>query len=346
MCEKDQVATFPPLCFSYSDNSAILTELPVETSIDGEHLSGLAQVKLDLLPSPNVYVYCSFTTVDLTGAVTRVLSSPDVITSLEIDGLKLDGFGLRSDYSLADRKLDVKWCPSREPVSALGGKSTSIRTVFLHLFNLDFSGRPGSIHRDSKGSHTIEHIDLGDDIWHVRIRSLSSTGDNRRILQKEGGFRLTHIAELCKKDNGTISGEEAENVLDAIRMFLCFAKGTQCDPICPYGVDSKGDIVWKQWSSPREWERSPLSWFERTDPSSLSNLFPGFMQRWANESWRDALHDCIWLYANSNSGSRDIGVGLVSAQTALERLSYEYCVQERKLIGKQGFKIYFGCGQT
>ena len=338
MCNEDQTVSFPPLCFDDSGNSALLMESSVETNVDGERLSGVAKVKLDLLPSPSVYVYCKFGMNDITRAASNILSNPDAITYLDINGLRLNGFGLRSNLLLTEQTLDVKWCPSDVPVRALGDKSTKMQATCSHLFNLDFPGRPGSIQRDGQGNHTIEHIDLESDTWRIRIRSLKSTRENRRILQQEGGFRLTHVAEIRKNDGSDHSSEEAEDVLDALRIFLCFSKGTQCDPICPYGVDAEQQVVWSQWSSPREWERSPLSWFERTDSEPLLNLFPGFMERWTMESWREALNDCIWLYANANSSSRGIDVGLVSAQTAIERLSYEYCVFERKLIGRQGFK--------
>ena len=339
MCKDDFIANGPTLRFDDSGHSAVLTESSVETAVDGERLSGSAQVKLDLVPSPNVYVYCRFDRVDMTSQVAaKIQSNPAAISCLEIDGFRLDGFGLKSTLSLGDQTLDVKWCPSEGRITARGDKTTTMQRVMSYLFNLDFPGHPGPSCYNDQGSHRTEYIDLESDIWKIRIKSHPSMREHQEILRQEGGFRVTHVAEVRKIDGSHLSGEEAEDMLNALRLFLCFAKGTQCDPTYPYGIDDSGEVVWSQWSSPREWERSPLSWFERTDLGSLPVLFRGFMERWLAESWRDALTDCIWWYANANSSSRGIDVGIVSAQTAIERLSHEYCVYERKLIGTQGFK--------
>ena len=70
----------------------------------------------------------------------------------------------------------------------------------------------------------------------------------------------------------------------------------------------------------------------------LVELFPGFMDRWTTEGWEDALGTAIWWYAQSNSGSPAVDQGIVTAQIAMECLSYEYCVRERTLVSKQGFE--------
>ena len=67
-------------------------------------------------------------------------------------------------------------------------------------------------------------------------------------------------------------------------------------------------------------------------------MFPGFMDRWAIDGWDDALGKAIWWYALANSGSPAIDQRIVTAQIAMERLSYEYCVRERALVSKQGFE--------
>ena len=324
MWKEDFIANGPTLRFDDSGHSAVLIESSVETAVDGERLSGSAQVKLDLVPSPNVYVYCRFEMVDMTSRiVAQVQSNPATIARLDIDGLRLDGFGLKSTLSLVDRTLDVKWCPSAGRITARGDKTTKMQKVMSCLFNLDFPGHPGPSCCNDQGSHRTEYIDLESDIWKIRIKSRPSIREHQEILRQEGGFRVTHFAEVRKIDGSDFSGEEAEDTLNALRLVLCFAKGTQCDPTCPYGIDDSGEVVWSQWSSPGEWERSPLSWFERTDRGSLSVLFSGFMERWLAESWREALTDCIWWYANANSSSRGIPSSASSLRKAAKNRDWQ-----------------------
>ena len=337
MSKKEVVAIYPTLDFGDEEDTAVLARPTVEMVVDGEKLSGSAEVRLDLVPRPHVYLYCTFEGTGIND-FTNFLSRPEAVSHLDVDGRGLEGFVVKSNLIGGDQtKLKVKWCPAVEPITELGDETTQMRKILSHLFNLDFPGQPGSRQRDGTMTHIIEHIDLESSIWNVRIRSLVSTLENQNLLREKGGYRLTHVAEVSKASECCFSGKEAANALEALSLFLCFAKGSQCDPICPSGVDASGKRVWSKWSSPREWEHSPFSWFERKDPGPLSELFPGFMKRWAMDNWREALRDVIWWYANANNSSRGIDAGIIFSQTAIERLSYEYCVCEKVFVRKQGF---------
>ena len=134
----------------------------------------------------------------------------------------------------------------------------------------------------------------------------------------------------------------ADFVNGLLRLFLCFAVGSECRAVCPAGVDISGERVWSQWSSPRSWEGYVMSWFHGRDPAPLITLFPGYMKRWASdqwrEQWREALKEVISWYVNANQSSRGIDGGIIFAQSAIERLAYEYCVCERTFVRTQGFK--------
>ena len=64
------------------------------------------------------------------------------------------------------------------------------------------------------------------------------------------------------------------------------------------------------------------------------------MKRWANDDWREALHEVIYWYLNANysSWSRGIDAGVILTQAAIERLSYEFAVKDRRLITVDGYK--------
>ena len=67
-------------------------------------------------------------------------------------------------------------------------------------------------------------------------------------------------------------------------------------------------------------------------------LFPGFMTRWENGDWREALREVIYWYLNANQSSRGIDAGIILAQAAIERLSYEFVVKDGRLLLANGFK--------
>jgi hypothetical protein len=83
---------------------------------------------------------------------------------------------------------------------------------------------------------------------------------------------------------------------------------------------------------------TPLSWFDIRNGSQLTMLFPGFMKRWVNDDWREALHEVIYWYLNANHSSRGIDAGIILTQAAIERLSYEFSVKDRRLLTANGFK--------
>ena len=339
MSEADAPAILPTLTLTGDADTTVLGRLPVTIVVGSDTFSGSAEARLDLVPRPSVYVYCTFENPSHRSAVQTVLSQPQAVQSLILDGSQLDGFITRSNWIPAQPdRLELTWCPTSQPIQALGVETTQLQKLLFHLFNLDFQGRPGSIQRTESSTRTIEHIDLDSETWKVRMRSLAFTREHQESIKEKGGYRLTHVGEISKIDDSPFSGKDASSILETLKLFLCFANGSQCIPTCPSGVDASGNQVWSQWSSPIEWERVPLSWFDRRYPELLSDLFPLFMNKMAINSWREALTDAIWWYVGANHSSRGLEAGIVFAQTAIERLSYEYAVCEMKLVEKQGFE--------
>lgn len=134
------------------------------------------------------------------------------------------------------------------------------------------------------------------------------------------------------------TGKEAADCLNAVRFFLSFAKGGWCEPICAVGFDTSDNHVWESWSSPKESWHVPFTWFDARNGIQLASLFPGFMKRWRNSDWSEALKEVIYWYLNANFSSHGIDAGIILAQAAIERLSFEYTVKDKRLLMANGFK--------
>jgi len=78
--------------------------------------------------------------------------------------------------------------------------------------------------------------------------------------------------------------------------------------------------------------------FDRDGTSQLAELFPSFIARWMNDDWRAALEEVIYWYLNANHADRGIDVGIILTQAAIERLSHEVAVRDRRLLAPDGFK--------
>jgi hypothetical protein len=215
----------------------------------------------------------------------------------------------------------------------------SDKKMVFHLFNfVDLIGNRGSTISKEEVTESIQHVDLYFDKWVVEIKSFFSTRENFKALKNEGGYRLTHIGCFEKKDGTSFSGEEADEFLMALRFFLSFAKGGRCEPVCAVGFDTDETKVRELWSYPGGSWKIPSTWYDPHDSSQLIALFPRFMELWSEKSWRKALQEVIYWYLNANESSRGIDAGIILSQAALERLSYEFSVREKKLLTGKGFK--------
>lgn len=327
----------PAFNFSDGESSVLLYRGPTEIRIEANSYIGNGEVRLDFLPRANIYLYGYFSEFSLRDKL--MIGSQKEISSFSIDGHQIDGFWVNIGPDPATQQHIIKWSPKSEPVMVVGTESTQMTRVVFHIFNfVDFRGTRRTTEQSGMKIHPIEYLDLVYDEWKVELKSLLSTREDIKKLKQEGGYRLTHIGEIQKVDQTSFTGKDADDYLHALRFFLSFAKGGWCEPICAVGFDDLENRVWESWSSPREPWHTLLSWFDPYHSSQLAILFPNFMKRWTNDDWQEALKEAIYWYLNANFSSRGIDAGIILAQAAIERLSYEYSVKEKKLLTLKGFK--------
>jgi len=328
----------PAFDLTASESSVLIHRGRAEMCIDGNSYAGDGEVRLDLLPRANIHLYGYFKGVPAQDAMGASIGQK-TISSFSINSHQIEGFRLSSGGDATKQEYNIKWCPKSEPINGVGDESTQMTRVVFHLFNfVDLLGTRRSTEQSGTMKQFIEHVDLTYDEWKVELTSLISTRENIKALKEEGGYRLTHIGGTQKADGTFFSGKDANECLKALRFFLSFAKGGWCEPLCAVGLDSSDNRVWESWSSPRESWHSPLSWFDPHSSSQLVALFPGFMARWMDDDWSDALHGVIYWYLNANNSPRGIDAGIILTQAAIERLSYEYSVKDKRLLTVNGFK--------
>jgi hypothetical protein len=334
----DEYKLEPIFDFDACQSSVLLNQGQAEIHIDGNIYTGDGEVRLDLLPRGRLHFYGRFQGLPLDDALMPITGQKK-ISSFSINSCQVQGFAVNIGGGETSQEMTVKWCASTEPVVGSGDESTQMIRVVFHLFNFtDLIGTQRSMAQIGTSMNAIEHVDLVCDGWKVELKSLLSTRVNIKALKAEGGYCLTHVGSLERADSTPFSGKDADDHLKALRFFLSFAKGGWCEPICSVGYDASGDRVWECWASPREPWHTPPSWFDPHNSSQMVVLFPGFMTRWANEDWRKALHEVIYWYLNANHSSRGIDAGIILAQAAIERLSYEFVVKDGRLLTVNGFK--------
>jgi len=328
----------PAYDFDSNESSILLKETPAALNIDSNAHTGTSEVRLDLLPRANIHLYGNFQNIPLTDAM-RVHMGQDAEVSFSMNGRNIEGFRIGGGGSAETGELNIKWCPKSEPIIGSGDETTTISKAVFHLFNfVDLLGTRRSTEQNGTTITSIEHIDLENDEWKIELRSLDVTRQNIKLLKEEGGYRLTHIGGIQRPDGTPFTGKDLDECLYALRFALSFAKGGWCEPVCAVGYDAPGNRVWESWSSPRESWHNPFRWFDPHNCSQLSLFFSGFMKMWSLDDWREALHEIIYWYLNANFLSRGIDAGIILTQAAIERISYQFAVKEKRLVTVDGFK--------
>jgi hypothetical protein len=323
-------------CYDFlkPNEGILLAQTKASLAHQGKTYEGDAEVRLELVPNAGVYIHTSLPSLSP--------MSPSDFGVLNVDGRDVPGFVVWETIPVSGT-VDFIWCPRGEPVIGRGGPDTSINSVVFHVFNYEaFFGIRRSVERVGNASHAIHHTELKAAGWNIELKSMVATLDTLNTLRERGGYGLTHIGCLKKEDSSTFDGKTAEEMLTLLRFFLSFSKGMWCNPCLAVGFDDKENRVWEAWSSPQGYWGTQVSWFDPNHCEQLVGLFPGFMAKWEDENWQKALHEAIYWYLSSNCSTlgRGIGVdaGIILTQAAIERLSFEYAVRDKRLVEEAGFK--------
>ena len=161
------------------------------------------------------------------------------------------------------------------------------------------------------------------DRWRIDITENPSLIEDRKILEKDSGYTITHNGSINCLNSEMFSVRKAVILLNGLRTFLSFACGAACGLTLVKeidGSDEKRSILWGT-SYVEPWNEKRHSWLTLIDGGdSLSTAFPGFWELFAEKEWNNVIRWAIDWYLNSNNGA--IHVGIVLAQAALESLSY------------------------
>lgn len=300
-----------------------------------EILDGIVDIFLNLLPRPSIQIQ-----LKKREPITRIQTIQGINSFLlKLGKAKTEfrAFLLSTEYS-AEGTLIV-FCLNKEPLIGIGDEDTEAQKVLFHLFNFrEIPGTRGSFEKRGNEHHRIDHISLCSDKWNVELRSIFETRETFNYLKSKGGYGITHVGCLTAQDLQPFNVNIALETLNNIGLFISFAKGAWCYPICAVGFDTISNRVWESWASPKEYWHRPRSWFDEKHCEQLVALFPKFMDICADKYWKKALQEIIYWYLISNNSSIGIDAGIILTQTAIERLSFEYTVRAHKVTSTSKFR--------
>jgi len=301
-----------------------------ETEFDGH-----AEIKFKFLPKATIEIDAEYNSPK----VGSVIDDKEIYFS--INNFKTSVFVISSQLQLEPVKTKLKLIPKQNNIQISLNTNGESKFIILHLFDFfDFGIRDKSeiVNFSDGWSVRLDYFYLESKLYEIKIQSTRDTSKNIQSIKEDGISRLTQVGQIEKKD-GLISIKEYHKLEIALTHFLSFAKGSWINPSCSIGKMDENEINWYIFNAPKNKWKSLDSWIDPLkNTSSMSELFPLFMDLWESERWEDTLKEVIYWFLNANDGSRGIDTGLILAQTALERLSFEYVVNEKKLLSATGFK--------
>ena len=218
------------------------------------------------------------------------------------------------------------------------GTDADVSYLLLHIVNfVDYIGEPIAA---SDTQVTSAQIVMENDDWQFTIHALPESKKRIEKLRKEYGYAITHVGKLESKHNETFSTVEAVKIVDKLDKLFSFIRGAEAISFLTVGFDATGSKVWERWgslSSNNSSMNSKRSWLPYLPTSSgLSQLFTGYMNLQANESWSEVINSAInWYIRSSYTASAEVAI--VFAQMGIELLSWAKFVEIEQHMSKDGF---------
>jgi hypothetical protein len=132
---------------------------------------------------------------------------------------------------------------------------------------------------------------------------------------------------------------DAENCLDCLGWFLSFCNGRWTAPILSLGCAQDSKFVSHEWRIPGiSPYRVVRSWFSDLRRNVLSDVYPGFADRWSNETWSSTLRSAIYWYMLGNAPGVAIENGVILAHVAFESLGWTLFVEDTKCLSPEGYE--------
>lgn len=236
-----------------------------------------------------------------------------------------------AEWSIGAGKISGTLVTCQGPCTVLLTKERLHSVEFVVLnFPLVFGGQNRVIWTQDKLRLLVYSFVAGP--WQIEMTQVPDLEAIDQTLKNDGGYAVTYTGTCSRSDGEAFTIEDAERLLEVLRLFLSFARGAFCSVPLRAGVDANGNKIWEQWGDqlvdPQPTKPySVISWFSTMHGEILPQVFPGFWRCLNDSKWEDAMRIAIYWYLRSNAGGRGAGIdgGLILSQAALERLSYVQC---------------------
>jgi hypothetical protein len=289
-------------------------------------VQGTGVLNLTWLPSPRMTFEMEVTSEDF--AVTKIQFTemgrfipfakkeitPEGTSQLKIEIIEnyseiklLDtGLNLKTDHIKWNNQKAIGVVSSFEHISDKADESLIF--VFFNLVNFYDPNNKDIILKSSE--------------WQITIQPIKDFSNLVKDLEAFGGYAITHAAKLERIDGKQFSPTEATELLEALLYFLSFVRGIWSGVILPIGINKEGSQVWRGQilTKTDSWREAVRSGSSSEYAQRFYENFPGFINKWKLEGYKEALRIAIDWYIQGNNRGVNVEGSIILAQSGLELL--------------------------
>jgi hypothetical protein len=226
--------------------------------------------------------------------------------------------------------------PNPERLTICDDRRKRLAAVMFHVMNFPAflsqgEGEADLLYEANNGrGERLGRVFLEHEGWRIELQTLPEARDLIKQMQTVGGFAITHVGRLTRKNGSSFWISQAEAVLIDLHQFLSFARGLWVPLVLPVGVDTVGNRIFEEWGGRLATALEPCSsWFDDLNGQVLAALFPGFIDLLHDPDLGDPVKVALYWYLRSNRAGEGAGVdsGVILSQAALERLTNAYLIK-------------------
>ena len=299
------------------------------SEIAGQSGEWPVRITLELSPAPRLRLKLD----DCPGIVFKDAPRPFEVScqnlgSIEVIGPRFPQFHHHGRCTLSATRIPCVVLDDSEPLVS----------VDFSLLNVPrFLGSHDQWYDTDASSTRLGVLNLQSSCWSILITETLKCDENRKVLEVDNGYAITHTGMISRKDGKTFSAEEADKVLRGIWLFLSFAAGGFCGIPIAEGKNGSGQMSWLRWGSwvTTPWLSMNRSWWRTMHGGDdLESAFQGFWERYTDNASNEAIDDAIRWYLESNTES--LKSGIILGQVALEKLAGLTLGQNKRREEKTG----------
>lgn len=150
------------------------------------------------------------------------------------------------------------------------------------------------------GSTWLGRERLQDDGWDVSLDGRSD--DTEADVGRTGGYAVTHVGRLRRRDGGPFRQAEALDALRLLALVCTLSAARWVAAVLPVGVDPDGLERWAVWGTPRvdAWQ-TQLTFTDPLVHDHLPDLFRACSARWhGGERSRWTLRRAVQYFVGAN----------------------------------------------